>query len=140
MWNIKHYCTSLYMSTHNIYVYLYNTTLQDILVAVVCWSHRVRFFIDFSPASSNLVVHCSLIFHWLLAGPLLRSFRMFSESIYAPSRAHTLIAISAHDHPMYNVHLDSLSIVGETSYRIWVGCIEFDKVLTIRSKILHLSS
>jgi hypothetical protein len=57
-----------------IHITLYCTTVS-ILVAVVYWCLRVRLFTDFSSAASNLVVCCSLTFHWLLAGPLLRSFR-----------------------------------------------------------------
>ena len=57
--------------------------------------------------------------------------QMFSETIYAPSRAQTLLAFSAHAHSVYNAYPNMLSIVSETSYEIWVGFIKSDKVLTI---------
>jgi len=35
-----------------------------------------------------------------------------------------------HDHPLHLIFPDVLSTVGETSYVIWVGFIELDKVFT----------
>jgi hypothetical protein len=41
--------------------------------------------------------------------------QMFSDSIYAPSLAHILVAIFVHDRPVYNVCPDVLITVCETS-------------------------